>query len=154
SLDASAPPAKAAEESSRVIDDQGDEARTDNRITGLVLADNSNLWTLRGSGRLSRMSIALPPPEAKSATAGEIQQLIDDLAANDWARRERASTLLAGKGPQILKQLQSALPKSKDLEQRRRLSDLIDRLSDRPASGALRAFGSVRVGNVQVLARD
>jgi hypothetical protein len=123
-------------------------------ISSLVLPDNANLWCLLRSGRILRVSLE---PQANVATAGaigDVQKYIDELAANDYGTREGASTFLAGKGSTIRQQLQSALGASKDAEQRARLKRLLDKLSDNPSNGSLQTFGSVRVGQVQMLACD
>ena len=57
------------------------------------------------------------------------------------------------KGPGILPQLQSALETSR-IWRKRRLTQLVDRLSDRPSGAGLHSLAACRVGNVQMLARD
>jgi len=123
-------------------------------VASLVLSDNANLWCLLRSGRFLHVALE---PQAKAAAVeanGDVQKYIDELAANDYATRERASTFLAGKGSAIRQQLQSARTASSDAEQRARLKRLLDKLEDSPASGSLQSFGSVRLGQVQALACD
>lgn len=123
-------------------------------LAGLVLCDDATLWCLLSSGRLLRVVIGPPLKSAAAGPVPDIQKQIDDLAANDYATRQRASEFLAGKGAAVRLQLQTALAASRDAEQRARLKQLLGRLVQRPEDASSQRFGSLRVGYVQMLACD
>jgi hypothetical protein len=68
--------------------------------------------------------------DAAAVDEKQVGQLIQDLDADDFATREKASTTLAKMGPEVVPVIQSAMPKASSLEVKRRLEMVLMKLRE------------------------
>lgn len=92
---------------------------------------------------LKRKLSPAPPALSRDSVVKFITQLNDD----DFATREQASKVLVGQGKWILPLLEEALKRSRLPEQRRRLSEVIERVTSEPDEWhILRAVQALELG--------
>jgi WD40 repeat protein len=81
----------------------------------------------------------LPPAAGKGLAAKEVEALIADLDAEEFAKREKAMRALTDAGPVVAPALQKALEAVPSVEKKRRIEQLLDTLSSgRPSPEMLR----------------
>lgn len=127
--------------------------RTSRKPSGLVLSDTETAWCQTSSGELLQIRIAT---EAGREETPGVAELIEDLRNDSFDIREKASRELRKLGATIREQLESALAKSDDIEQRTRLKALLARilLSESTRRKEDMSFDSVHFARCKALYDD